>query len=261
MLGLIVPADFDQTVASGGEPELAGSLVWSSRFAVSDLKTEWEDRLSAILDHPVRIDVEGHTVFPSEENGDGVAMITSTLVMIIATLGVFVTPYLLFEEKQSQTIAVLYVSPTTYQIIAGKAVAGLSYTLADAGVALVFNIAAVVHWETAILAAVTAGIFATGVGLVLGSVFEDPQNMGLWVSVPMAIILLPVILAMGERAMSEPLATAIHWIPTVPLTHALTLSFTGEGGLWNAWPYLARAAVVTLPIYVLAVWIGRTGER
>jgi ABC-type Na+ efflux pump permease subunit len=261
-LGLVVPADFDRTLESGAEPQLEGIVTWSNRFAASKLQAEWEDRLSELLDNPVRIDVEGHIVYPSHENDGRTGMITSTIVMIIATLGIFMAPYLLFEEKRTRTIDVLRVSPaTTYQIIAGKAIAGLSYTLTAAGIALAFNFASVVHWGIAILATIIAGLFAIGIGLVMGSIFDNAQDMGLWIGIPMGLVFAPVILAMSNRTPPEPLATIINWVPTVPVIKAFNISFSGDGSQWVALRHLLMAAGVTLPIYLLVVWIARRADR
>ena len=58
-------------------------------------------------------------------------MIATVLVIVLATIGGFMVPYLILEEKQTHTMEVLLVSPASVsQIGTGKALAGLFYCLA-----------------------------------------------------------------------------------------------------------------------------------
>lgn len=258
VLGLVIPADFDQRLEAESEVELAGLTAWSTRFAAPKMTSEWEERLANLLGRPVSIDATGHVVYPSLEDAGSVSMPTSILLTVIVTFGTFVVPHMLFEEKRCHTIDVLHISPATlYQIMCGKAIAGLSYTLVAAGAVLAFNAASVVHWDVAILASVAGGLFAVGMGLILGSLFDDAQDLGLWIGIPFIIMLLPTTLSIFPRTIPEPFATLLRWIPTVPLSNALTASFFSEGNLGHALPQLAITLATCLPLYAIAVWIAR----
>jgi hypothetical protein len=70
VLGLVIPPDFEQALASGGPAELEGYVVWSSRSAASELKSDLEAHLEGLLGQPVRVSVAGNIVYPSPEGRD-----------------------------------------------------------------------------------------------------------------------------------------------------------------------------------------------
>jgi ABC-2 type transport system permease protein len=262
VLGLVVPADFDQVLDSGAGLELDGYVVWSARSAASELGSELAEHLSELLGEPVGILVEGNIVYPPPEGTGHLGMIAIVLVMVLAITGGFMVPYLIFEEKQTHTMEALLVSPANVgQILVGKAVAGLFYCLTAIAVALAFNHSTITHWGVSILAAVCGGLLAIAIGLVLGSTFESTQQMGLWAGIPLLLLMVPVmVVSMGMRLPGS-LESLFPWLPTVALADLFLLSFSGGATMSRALPDMALVVGWAVPIYLLAVWIVRRLDR
>ena len=52
-LGLVIPADYDHIADSGRQPVLDGYFVWPNRFAVDELRSDYEGRLSELAGQPI----------------------------------------------------------------------------------------------------------------------------------------------------------------------------------------------------------------
>jgi ABC-2 type transport system permease protein len=262
VLGLSVPADFDQVLDSGGSAELEGYVVWAARSAAGELKSEMEAYLEERLGQPVSVRVGGNIVYPSAKGGGRIGMIASVLVLVLVCMGGFIIPYLIFEEKQTHTMEALLVSPASVsQIIAGKALAGLFYCLTAAAVALAFNHAVIVHWGLAILAVLCGALLIIAIGLVIGSLFETAQQMSLWIAFPVAALLLPTMLVMVDTRLPPWLEALVPALPTLALARVFMLSFSGSATLVRALPDLAILIGWALPVYAAVVWIVRRSDR
>ena len=262
MLGLVVPADFDRRLDSGGEPELEGYVVWSARSAAADLASETEAHLEELLGRPVSVRTNGNIVYPPAAGSGQLGMVATALIIVLASIGGFIVPHLMFEEKQTHTMEVLLVSPASIsQIVTGKALAGLFYCLTAAAVALAFNAAVIVHWGVAILGTLAGAFLVIAIGLVLGSLFENAQQMSLWAALPIVGLLLPVILETMAIKLPPWLEAAIPALPTVALAKIYLLSFSGGPTLLGALPDLAIIVGWTLPIFAVVVWIVRRLDR
>jgi ABC-2 type transport system permease protein len=262
VLGLSVPADFDQVLDSGGTAELDGYVVWAARSAASELKAEMEGYLAELLGQPVSVRVEGNLVYPPAEGGGRIGMIASVLVLVLVCMGGFIIPYLIFEEKQTHTMEALLISPASVgQIIAGKALAGLFYCLTAAAVALAFNHAVIVNWGVALLAVVCGAILIIAIGLVVGSVFQTAQEMSVWIAIPVAALLLPAMVVMVDMRLPAWLDALVPWLPTIALAKVFMLSFSDSATVARALPELAILIGWALPVYALVVWIVRRSDR
>lgn len=262
VLGLTVPADFDDVLDSQGTAELEGYVVWAARSAADELKSEMEAFLKEQLGRPVTLHVEGNLVYPPADGAGRIGMIASVLVLVLVSMGGFIVPYLIFEEKQTHTMEALLVSPASVsQIVMGKALAGMFYCLTAAAVALAFNRAVVVNWGLAIAATVCGALLVIAVGLVIGSLFQTAQEMSVWIAIPVAALLLPTMLVMIDAHLPAWLAAVVPWLPTVALAEAFMLSFSDGATLVSALPHLAIVVGWALPAYAAVVLIVRRSDR
>jgi ABC-type Na+ efflux pump permease subunit len=256
VLGLAVPAEFDEVLDAGGQPRLEGYVVWANRSGAADLKSDAERHLQDLLGQPVLIQVEGNVLYPPPEGGGRLGMVATVMVLIPMVIGAFLVPYLMFEEKQAHTIEVLLISPARIsQIVSGKALAALFYIVAAMAVVFLFNYSTIAHWGIAILAAICSGILFIGVGLVLGSVFDSPQGMGLWVVLPFLLLLLSAVVDTIGASVPELLAATFQWLPTVALAKVFLLSFSGEATLTRALPDLMLTLAWAAPLYLVLIWL------
>jgi len=261
-LGLAVPAGFDELLVAGGKPELDGYVVWENRSAAAGLKADTERHLQDLLGQPVLIHVEGNVLYPPPEGGGRLGMVATVMVLIPMVIGAMLVPYLMFEEKQAHTIEVLLVSPASIgQIVSGKALAGLFYVVAAMAVVFIFTYSTIAYWGIAILAALCGAILFIGVGLVLGSIFDSPQAMGLWVVLPFLLLLLPMVVDTVGASVPEPLAAAFPWLPTVALAKVFLLSFSGEASLGRALPHLVIVLAWAAPLYLVLLWLLGRSDR
>ena len=192
-LGLVLPASFDQAIEAGQPPALSGHVVhWAKRGDVADLKRFFEAAFAETFGQAVQIAIKADRIYPGPDAGGFTGMAAGVIVMIVITVGIFLTPHLIVDERQTKTMDALLISPASIgQVIAGKAIAGAAYCLAAAGVAVAFNSTLVVNWSLAILAVVCGAFFAVAVGLLIGSFFQLPQNMNAVTGILMVVLLLP----------------------------------------------------------------------
>ncbi|MCP4424638.1 MAG: ABC transporter permease, partial [Chloroflexi bacterium] len=95
-LGLVVPADFEETLARGEQPTLAGYVLWDRRFSSAALAADYEQRLSALIGQPIAIQIEG-TVYPEPASMGAVRMIALMLLIAPLFIGMLTVPHLLLE--------------------------------------------------------------------------------------------------------------------------------------------------------------------
>ena len=261
-LGLVVPADFDQVLESGGQPELDGYVAWANRGKASSLKSEFEREFGELLGQPVRINVAGNFVYPPPDSAILSSIATITAVTLILVMGLQLVPLLLFEEKQTKTMDALLVSPASIaQVVVGKALAGLFYILVAAGVVLAVNWAAVVHWDVALLFVIGIGLFAVATGLVLGSFFHSQQETISWVTA-LIVLFVGAMFADSMGLQSSAFVQGmIPWIPSVALVDVLRCSFLEHAPWGEVWANLGRVAGVSLVLYAVVVYRVRRSDR
>jgi ABC-2 type transport system permease protein len=261
-MGLVVPADFDDVLASGQTPRLEGYVVWSNRIAARELKAGLEQQVGGLLGQPVRINVEGNVVYPRPDSRGALDMFVGTVVILLVVVGLFVVSHLMFEEKQTRTMDVLLVSPASIaQVVAGKALAGGFYCLVAVGAALAFRWTAVTHWGVAVLAVLVGALFSVAAGLLFGVLFESSQQMGLWVGVPVILLLAAMMVEMLGAELPAGLVTIIAWLPTTAMAEVLQISFSGGGTLAKALPDAGVALGWSLLLYSIVVWKVRRSSR
>jgi ABC-2 type transport system permease protein len=260
-LAVVVPAGTEQALASGGQPELAGYVAWASRASAKAMGADLERRLAEVLGQSVRVRVEGNIIFPPPEGAGELDIIAMVMVTFLMTIGTFLIPNLMFEEKQAHTMEALLISPASLgQVVTGKALVGLFYSLVTMAVVMAFNYATVAHWGPAVLATLCGAILFAGLGLALGMLFETPQQMGGWVTLPFLVLLLPMMLSM-MGTLPEPLATMVAWLPTMALGRLFLASFSNSAVWAQNLLDLSIVLVWAIPAYAAATWLLRRMDR
>ncbi len=261
VMGLVIPPSFTQTLESEAQGELEGYVVWARRSAAGELAREMESYLATLLSKPVHVETEGNLVYPPLEGAGSQGMTAALLGLILVTTGSFLVPYLIFEEKQAHTMDALLVSPAAAtDITIGKALAGIVYCLTAMAVVLAFNYSNVVNWAITALAILVGTLFAVGVGLLLGSMFETAQQVGAWSMIPVVVLMAPVMLAtLGN--LPAFLESLLPWLPTVGVANLFLVSLSGDATLGAALPDLAIVVGWTLPLFAAVTWLVRRSDR
>lgn len=261
-LGLVIPADFDQVLESGGQPNIDGYVAWANRSTAHTMKSEAEQALTAILGQPVQINVEDHFVKPQPDLTGLSGMVSATMFMSVVFMGTLVVPHLMFEEKRTKTMDALLVSPASIgQIVVGKALAGSFYLLTASGVMFAVYRVGVTHWGIAILFAVCTALFAVGLGLTLGSFLESPREIGGWILLLVAVLIAPQYVSILRVELPEFVHNLLLWTPQVALARIYQFSFAGAVPAGEIWLNLAIVLVSALPFYALVVWKARRSDR
>ncbi|MGD8624083.1 MAG: ABC transporter permease [Anaerolineae bacterium] len=262
-LGLVVPAGIDQALAAGQAPEIPGYVVhWVGRQDARELVALVEDEIISLAGQPARIEVGDNRVYPRADSG-GYPFLTSVALIYVTTMiGVTLVPHLMFEERQNKTLDALLVSPAgSGQIVLGKGLTGLIYTMLSITIVLLVNPRLVVNWPLALLAALCGAGLGVMLGLLLGTTVKVKEQLAIWLWVLIVPLLLPVFLSMLPGLLPEPAISVVDWMPTVALSRVFRLSFSDRAPLAQFGPELALVAGCTALVYGLVAWIVGRSDR
>jgi ABC-2 type transport system permease protein len=265
-LALVIPADLSQRLDSGKEPVLEGYMVhWVSEAAANELVSRVEQEITQLVGQPVRINLEGNRVYLQPEAvvpGSAPHLASITLLMALTLVGLGVTPQLMFEEKQTRTLEALLVSPATSgQVVLGKALAGLFYSLTITLVVMALHANLIIHWGPALAAVIAGSLFTVAIGLFLGMLFATRQQFTLWAFVLLNVLLVPVFLY-GERSLlPEAVNALVAWIPTAALANIFWVSFSAHAPAVAFVPELALVIGCTALVLTVVAWLVRRSDR
>jgi ABC-type Na+ efflux pump permease subunit len=227
--GVVVPADFEQILASGMEPTLAGYILWAWRGNIAEMETLYSDKFSEMLGHSVRVKIGENIVVPSPD-------ISTTMVnqyILFATLFLAMTliPAQMQEEKQTKTMDALLVSPASAgQVVMGKALAGLFFVVLTGGLFFALNWVYIVNWGLALLAFLLCAMFSIGLALAVSSLVHTPQQLALWLAPLMILLIVPTVFA-GMTHLAPGLRAIFTWIPTTALVEVFQFAMSSQAPL------------------------------
>jgi ABC-type Na+ efflux pump permease subunit len=230
VLGVVWPGDGDEPPAAGEPLVLAACAApWTSHSRAARLASNLEERLSDLLEQPVHLDVQPTPVYPTPDSMGPVRNVAVTLTALILLVAVALVPHLMLEERQTQTLDVLLVSPASAgQVVAGKALAGAFYGLLAAGAAFTVNPGFVAHWGLALLATLAGVLLGVSVGLLLGSVTQSTQALASKMIIVATLLLGPVFLNAIEPILPQVVQEVLRWVPTVAVAILFRTSFAQD---------------------------------
>lgn len=258
-MGLVLPSDFDQKMATGEELSLSGYILWHHRTKVGELETKYSQKFSELLDRPVRVEIDDNFVIPNYDVEAFSAQTTIFYVILWGSLSVI--PYLLIEEKQTKTLDALLVSPAgPGEVILGKAIAGLILVLSLSVWFFVFYWVYVIHWGLALLSILLTALFSIGLGLIIGSVTSKQQHLNLINLVVVVVLFLPALFAQ-EAFLNSTLKALFPLIPSSALVRLIYFSFSENPPLQELLVLLAIAIVSIALIISIVIWQVRRSDR
>ena len=256
--GLAVPTGFDADLAANKQPQLT--------VYVNNQKTVFEQAaFRRLLDQSVRsfakqpeparlvwVDVDKDT---NDRGLGGTSLeqilLPLLLILTLGMIGALVVPLLIVEEKEKRTLDFLLSSPASLNdIIAGKALTGVVYSLLIAGLLLGINRQSIHNWSLTLLTIVVGLLFVVGVGLVIGSALKNTMQVNTWASLILILLLVPTFPSIGLTGWFD---KAMRLIPTYYLSEALKLSMAGTLSS-QLWIYLAVLLACTVIVYFAAAW-------
>ncbi|MBN1658687.1 MAG: ABC transporter permease [Anaerolineae bacterium] len=262
-LGLVIPVGVDAALAAGQPVELAGyTLHWVSQEDAGALRTLVEGEIHDLTGQTVHISLEGNRAYPGADSTGSAFLTAFALIYVTTIVGMTLVPHLMIEEKENKTMAALLVSPAgAGQIVLGKALTGLFYTLLSVGVVFALNAAFIVNWPLALLATLCGAALGVALGLLLGSTIEVKQQVSLWAWLLILPLLIPVFLSMMESILPQAAVSVIRWVPTVALSRVFRVSFSDSAPLAQFGPELALVAGCALLVGAAVVWAVRRSDR
>lgn len=261
VIGVSLPSDFDRKIAAGQAINLEGYFAhWQAQEDVDRAAAFFEENLSRITGTQINIHTQGNLVY-SRPNSKGLAFSASLTIGVVAMIaGLTLVPNLMLEEKRTKTIDALMVSPAgAGHIAAGKALAGLFYTLAFVVLALFMRRMIITQWWLAILGALIGMLFSVAGGLLLGSIFDNRQQLTIWAFLVLNILIVPGIAILMEELLPATLVSVLQWFPLALLIQVLIVSFGESAALSVYGPELAVLLGMTITLLAgLAVHIRRS---
>ena len=260
-LGLVLPVDFDQTLASGGTPTLSGYIFWADRLKVTELEAKYSQAFSEIIGQPVRVTI-GENILIPQANADGMQTnVTYLMIYFVFSTALLLIPHLMLEEKQTKTLDALMVSPASPgQVVMGKALAGLFYLLIIGGLAMALFSLYVVNWALALAAFLGYALLAIGLGLVVGSFIKSTKQLGLWMVVLLIPLVVPPLFYM-EPNLKAGIRTVLTWFPSSALASLFRYSCSIGVTPAQFLPNLAVAIASIVIVFGLVVWKVRRSDR
>lgn len=243
-LGLVIPENFDQTLADGGTPALIGyMMVWVTDADAQALQQTIEGEIAADLGVAIPIDLSTNRVYATPESGGLSVSVGLSLVFTVVIVGITLPPNLILEEKKNKTLDALLVSPATVgQVMVGKALCGLLYTMVGAALGFLLNQAVIMHWWLVILTAAIGALFSIGLGMLLGTILETQQQYMIWAWFLLMPMMLPMILYLLDDLVPDIVVRIFAWLPT---TLQLNLYRAAFSGTLTATDWVTRLAVLS----------------
>jgi ABC-2 type transport system permease protein len=261
-LGIEVPTDFDQDIETPAGLNVSGYVSWANRNKAARLKNEFEDAYLDLTGQSITLNLEGNIISPPTEIGLLGGIVTMFAVTIILLMGVILVPTLMLEEKQTRTMEALMVSPASInQVVIGKAIAGFFYILVTATIVYAIYWTGVVHWGLTALFVLGAGLFSVGVGLLLGLVFKNQQEMTGWLSLTIVVISGSIFAVLIGLEMPSWLDTLVQWLPSVALARVFWASFSTHAQLTQILRNLGVVVLTSGILYGFVIWRLRLLDR
>jgi ABC-2 type transport system permease protein len=262
LIGLRIPADFDQLLVAEKQVEFQGYVCWSKRYQVSEWQPKLEEMLSQALALPVTIRIEGNIAYPPSSGVLSLSLATINSVLMILMMGIFLVPSLLFEEKETKTMQALLVSPASIgQVVIGKALAGSFYILVAAVMMFTISWADVIHWDMVMLFVIAGGVFSVAVGLVLGSFYEKQQDMVGWMTALLLLLVGAIVVKMLGVELPALVENILPWVPSVALAEICRTAFSDTVPVTRILPDMWIVLSVSLPLYALVIWKVRRSDH
>ncbi len=205
-VGLILPEGFDVALVEGSQPTL--QLVVNARRGDGGIAirlSAHDEALRAWLTHalwdrtgqafPSTVTVE--TLFPQGKHplSQRQEQMALWLVMSLTTIGVYVVPALLIEEKRSRTLNAVLTTPASYKnVVLAKAGVGLVYGLLTSALILGLNGVGDAKPGLLIGAVLLGALVLVEVGLLLGGLFDNMVALNTWSTLVMLVLMLPGML-------------------------------------------------------------------
>ena len=256
---ILIPADFDQSLASGETAVLTGYTMWVFRNSVPEMESKYSELFSQLLGSPVQLEIDDNILIP--EPGVDYNTVNFNVMWAVLFMALLVIPHLMLEEKHTRTMDALMVSPVSPGgLVAGKALAGLFFILISGGLYLALNRAYVVNWWLTFLAFFCTAVFSIGLALLIAGFVKNPQTINILMLPVIAALVLPAMFA-DEPFLAPGLRNIFTWIPTTAMVEIMGFSFSTHAPTGELLLDLCLILVSIVLVYGGVIWQVRSSDR
>lgn len=257
--GLVVPEDFEQTLASGGEPVLTGYVLWRFRGQIADLEELSTNKFSERFGQPVRVEIGENIVIPAPDSET--TAVNTHILFAVVLMAINLVPYLMMEEKQTKTMDAMLVSPASAgQVVMGKALAGLFYVLLSGGLFFALNWIYITNWGLSLLAFICTAMLSIGLALLVGSFVESQQQITFWTLPIIFLLIVPAFFSQEPNLAAGPKAV-IGWLPTSALVEMFQFAMSSSTPIDQFIIDMAISVVSIGLVFAIVVWKVRRSDR
>lgn len=276
-LGVVLPPGFDLELQSGLSPQLSffSAEASSEQSIARQLVLATIEALSGR--QPLVAIVEerfGEPAAPdaNQTENQGAAefligldlqgyFIVLWVMMGVSMNGALLVPTLIVEEKEQRTLDSILVTPASYrEVVIGKLLVGLVYSLLSAMTILLLNGGLRGDLGLSLAFILLTSLAVSLIGLLVGGLVENMTTLNTWGGFIILPLMLPGILgALPLGEWSPWISVTMQTIPTYQLVRGLGASLSGRG-LETAPGLLLLAGEIAV-LFLAVIWSLRRRER
>ena len=221
-----------------------------------------ESRLAAIVGSPMEINLHGGTLYMQPEFKRGIPQVATGIIIILLITGMVLVPHLMQEEKRTHTMEALLVSPaSSTQIAISKTLTGMFYLSIFAILVVAANAYLVTQWHLLVPTIILTILVAVSLGLLLGILIENRQQLTIITQVMLIPLVIPVLLRIFKDLMPAWLTSIVKWIPSALMFDLLRTSFSNQLDPVQVLPRLGVLVVCFLTLFGISAWLIRRSEQ
>lgn len=274
-LGIILPPNFDHALQAGEQPRV--ELIFRERAAESaGVQRLVRQMIEELSGRPPAARVVSRSLREQEGVGEpeqeepifgffqGLNLqsyfIVLWVMMAVTMNGSFLVPTLLVEEKEKKTLDAILVTPAGYlDVVIGKLLVGVDYSLISATLIMVLNGGFVGDPEYSIAIVMLVSLAMTLVGLLIGGLINSMSTLNTWGGFILLPLMLPGILAGVPLGGLGPwLSVPLQAMPTFQLVRGFALALSGEGE--RVWPSILILSIECAILLGAVLWSLRRRE-
>ena len=262
--GLVVPANLDADVAASKQPEITVYINnRKNTIEQASFRALMRRQVTSLVEYPEPARLTWIDVAQEKASQTGRVNVTQMLLPLVVMLafgmtGALVVPLLMVEEKEKRTMDFLLTSPAGLtEIIAGKTLTGVVYSVLIGGTLLAVNRQMISNWPLTLLTISLGLLLIVAIGLFMGSLFKTTMQVNTWASAALLLLLAPSFPLPVSTAVLD---TAMRFIPTYYFVEALNLSLAGNSPP-RFWLYLVVVLACTFIAFVAGIWVMRREQN
>lgn len=263
-VGLIIPADFEQQLKAGSQPQvtlyLSGTNLDATQRSTLQGAVLYYARTVVTPNAPVNLVMQAINTTPKTTPTPSVAAIYSVLLLPISLLvGINLLPGLVIEEKEKKTLRWLLVSPGSLSdILLGKLLVALAYQLLlSVGVmALMGSFGS--NIPLLLLYILLGACLAMALGLLFGVLFQTVGAANVVGGIVLFLFVIPaVIVALAPFIPSSPITNLVKVLPSYYLADGANNAIQHVGTFSSNLLDVGVILATTLAVFLFAIWLLR----